>query len=165
MSDGDVTTLENIKWDWFGSCTVAVRDASDVFLKKKAFALFRGIARNQHIHFHFLIFAYRIESGVDPQHRHFHFLMGALNHKGQAERFRAMALWDRLLGSTPDHTRGTCRIRLYNAAEGLSAYLAKHLNSAEVQSWMSGNSVFTSRAAFRYAFQRRLAVEREQRHG
>lgn len=150
MSDGVVSTLELVDWDWFVSCTVAARSASDVFLTRKAFALLRCIARYQHIHFHFLPWSLRLESGVDPSHRHFHLLVGSLNKRSQGERFRVMAAWDRLLGSTPDRVRGTCRIRLYDGAGGLASYLAKNLNQIEVQGWLSG-SVVVSHAAIRCA--------------
>jgi len=157
MSAGDVTTLELVGWDWFVSCSVAARGASDVFLKRKAFALLRCIARYQHVHFHQLPWALRLESGVDPDHRHFHFFVGSLTHKSQGERFRVIHTWDRLLGGTPDRVRGTCRVRLYDAAGGLAAYLVKELNGSEVRGWVSGQ-VVVSHAAVRCAFRNRGMV-------
>jgi hypothetical protein len=154
MSAGDVTTLELVQWDWFVSCSVAARAASDVFLKRKAWALLRCIARFQHWHFHYLPFALRCESGVDPDHRHFHFLVGSLRHKSQGERFRVMATWNRLLGGTPDRVRGTCRVRLYDPAGGLAGHLAKELNESEARAWTSGQ-VVVSHAAARIAFRNR----------
>ncbi len=162
MSAGDITVLESIEWDWFVSCTVATRGASDVFLKKKAFALLRSIARDQHWHFHHLPFALRLESGIDPDHRHFHFLVGSLRHKSQGERFRVMNTWERLLGGTPDRVRGTCRVRLYDSAGGLAGYLTKELNGSEVRGWESGQ-VIVSRAAYRIAFRNRRMVAVRQR--
>ncbi len=151
MSAGDVTALELVRWDWFVSCSVAARAASDVFLKKKAFALMRCIARFQHCHFHYLPFALRCESGIDPDHRHFHFLVGSLANKSQGERFRVIATWNRLLGGTPDRVRGTCRVRLYDPACGLAGYLSKELNASEARAWMREDSVVVSQAAFRCA--------------
>ena len=150
MSEGDVTILEQVRWDWFVSCSVAARGASDVFLKRKAFALLRCIARLQRIAFQSLPFALRCESGVDLDHRHFHFLVGSLKHKSQGERFRIIDRWGRLLGSTPDRIRGTCRVRLYDGSGGLESYLAKELNASEVRAWMSGQ-VIVSHAAARIA--------------
>ena len=152
MSAGDISTLELIGWDWFVSCSVAARAASDIYLSRKAFALLRCIARYQHVHFQQLPFALRLESGTDPDHRHFHFLVGSLRHKSQGERFRVMSRWESLLGGTPDRIRGTCRVRLYDSACGLAGYLAKALNRAEVQGWLSGDSVRVSHAAMRCAF-------------
>lgn len=152
MSVGDITVLENVGWDWFVSCTVAAREASDVYLKRKAWALLRGIARHQHVHFQYLPFALRLEAGVDPCHRHFHFLVGSLKRQSQNERFRTMDLWGRLLGSTPDRLRGTCRARLYDGSCGLESYLSKQLNAAEARGWMSGDAVILSHAAARIAF-------------
>jgi hypothetical protein len=147
MSVGDITILESVSWDWFASCTVQARDASDVFLKRKAFALLRAVARYQHVHFSRIPWALRLESGVDPVHRHFHFLIGSLRHIEQGERFRAMNTWNRLLGGTPDRVKGTCRVRLYEPAIGLAGYLAKELNAAEVQSWLRGDVMLSHAAA------------------
>jgi len=151
MGAGDITTIEAIRWDWFVSCTVAQRGATDVFLKRKAFALFRYIARRQHIRFSDLPWVYRIESGSDPDHRHFHFLVGSLTHKSQTERFQLMARWNILLGGSPDRIKGTCRARLYDPACGLAGYLAKELNGSEVRSWVNG-MVTLGNAAARIAF-------------
>lgn len=158
MSAGDITALESVKWDWFVSCTVAVRGASDIFLKRKAFALLRKIARQQGIWFPSLPFALRIESGIDPDHRHFHFLVGSLRSVEQNERFWLMDAWGRVLGSTPDRVRGTCRCRLYDPAAGLAGYLAKALNGAEVQAWRDGQDVVLSRAAWRIAWHKHRRV-------
>lgn len=147
MSVGDITQLESVTWDWFASCTVQARDASDVFLKRKAFALLRAIARFQHVHWASLPWALRLESGVDPVHRHFHFLIGSLRHKGQGERFRVMNTWNMLLGGSPDRVKGTCRVRLYEPAIGLAGYLAKQLNAAEVQGWLRGDVMLSHSAA------------------
>lgn len=147
MSAGDITMLESVKWDWFVSCTVQVRNASDVFLKKKAFALLRAIARFQHVHYGKIPWALRIESGKDPEHRHFHFLVGSLRQNGQNERFRVMNTWEKLLGSTPDRVKGTCRVRLYDPAIGLAGYLAKELNASEVQGWLQGDVMLSHAAA------------------
>jgi len=153
MSAGEITILELIKWDWFCSCTVATRGASDVFLKKKAFALIRMIANFQHVHFRKVPWALRLESGVDPLHRHFHFLIGSLPHKGRGERFRAMGAWTHILGSTADRLNGTCRVRLYEGESGLSSYLSKQLNAAESRAWGEG-LVMVSNWAYRLAFER-----------
>lgn len=151
MSVGDVTALELVDWDWFCSCTVAARGASDIFLRRKGWALLRSIARDQRVHFQSLPFAFRCESGSDLLHRHFHFLVGSLKRKSQSDRFRTIAHWDRILGSTPDRVRGTCRVRLYESASGLADYLAKQLSQAEAQAWMSG-LVIMSRSAARLAY-------------
>lgn len=147
MSVGDITILESVKWDWFASCTVQARNASDVFLKRKAFALLRAIVRFQHMHWTAIPWALRLESGVDPVHRHFHFLIGSLRHIGQGERFRVMNTWNCLLGGTPDRVKGTCRVRLYEPAFGLAGYLAKELNGSEVEGWLRGDVMLGKAAA------------------
>jgi hypothetical protein len=157
MSVGDIFTLESVRWDWFVSCTVSHRGATDVFLKRKAFALLRRIARDQGVWFPKLPFALRIESGIDPDHRHFHFLVGSLRSVEQGSRFKTMAFWDKLLGSAPGRVRGTCRVRLYDPAAGLAGYLAKELNAAEAQAWGNGE-VILLRAAWRIAWHKHKSV-------
>lgn len=151
MSVGDISTLELIEWDWFVSCTTAVRGASDVFLTRKAFAFMRCTARLQHVYFPDLPWALRLESGTDPNHRHFHLLIGSLPKKSENERFRMMAKFEMLLGGTPDRVRGTCRIRLYSSADGLAEYIAKACNRAEADAWGRGE-VVVSNSAFRIAW-------------
>jgi len=160
MSVGDVSFLGRVDWDWFVSCTVAKREASDVYLKKKAFALIRSICRTQHVHFLQTPFALRIESGRDPRHRHFHFLIGGLTRTSVSERFRTMACWTALLGGMREKfvagssepvglVPGTCRVRLYDGASGLASYLTKTLNASEVWGWCRAEGIIVSHAAGR----------------
>lgn len=136
MGAGDLVILERVKWDWFVSCTVKKRNASDVYLNKKSFALLRWIARKNKVPFHRLPFAMRLESGVSPEHRHFHLLVDGLVHTGISMRMAVIARWNYSLGGKePENPRGTCRVRLYDGRRGAAHYLASQLNSAEYQGW------------------------------
>jgi len=153
MNAGVIRVLESIGWQLFVSCTVKERGASDVYLTKRFFAFARFIARMNHVHFNYLPWAFRIESGFDPLHRHFHFLVGSLNRLSQSDRFRMINFWNVLLGGSTDNVKGTCRVRLYNGVGGLSSYLAKEVNCSEVQGWLSGD-VRISNAGYKIAWQR-----------
>lgn len=137
MSASDMLILERVKWDWFVSCTVKKRNASDIYLMKKAFAILRWVARNNKLYFKSMPWALRIESGFDPEHRHFHALVGGIVNKSLPDRMKCIAKWDKLCGllSNPEIPRGTCRVRLYASQGGAAAYLAKVLNSAEYEGW------------------------------
>ncbi|OGV57183.1 MAG: hypothetical protein A2283_20975 [Lentisphaerae bacterium RIFOXYA12_FULL_48_11] len=153
MGAGDLVILERVQWDWFVSCTVKSRNASDVYLARKSFALFRYICRRQRLYFPNLPWALRIESGVDPEHRHFHCLVGGLPSIGQNERFACMNRWEYLVGTkNPENPRGTCRVRLYDPQRGAADYLAQVLNTSEHKGWMEGH-IRLSEAAVRYARQ------------
>jgi len=138
MSVGDLIVLERIRWDWFVSCTVAARDMSDNSLRRLFFVLKSRILKVQKLDARLVPWALRIESGVDPRHRHFHFLIGGLSKVDQQQRFRTMATWDRMCGSTPENPRGSCRARLYDPAKGAAGYLADVLNDAEYKGWSEG---------------------------
>ena len=137
MSAVDLVILERVKWDWFVSCTVKRRGASDIYLTKKCFAVLRWIARNNKLFFPNMPWALRIESGKDPDHRHFHFLVGGLIRKSLPDRMKCIAKWDRLCGAlaNSETPRGTCRVRLYDPRGGAAGYLAKVLNSSEYEGW------------------------------
>jgi len=140
MAAIDLLILERIEWDWFVSCTVKKRNASDVYLSKKAFALLRWIARKNKVRFHNLPWALRIESGIDPEHRHFHFLVGGLVHTGLGMRMVCIHRWEYLLGTTnPKNPKGTCRVRLYVGSGGAVSYLAQVLNASENKGWTESN--------------------------
>ena len=139
MSAVDLVILERVKWDWFVSCTVKRRDASDIYLTKKCFALLRWIARQNKIYFPRMPFALRIESGASPEHRHFHFLVGGLRNTGTSMRFAAINRWCYLVGTkNPENPKGTCRVRLYDGSRGAACYLSSVLNAAEYRGWSEG---------------------------
>lgn len=140
MSAVDLVILERVKWDWFVSCTVKTRNAGDVYLSRKAFALLRWIARQNSVYFPRLPFALRIESGVSPDHRHFHFLVGGLRNTGTSMRFKTIDRWCYLVGTkNPENPRGTCRVRLYDGSRGAACYLISVLNAAEYRGWSEGH--------------------------
>ena len=139
MSAVDLVILERVKWDWFVSCTVKRRDASDIFLTKKCFALLRWLARQNSVYFPRLPWAIRIESGVSPDHRHFHCLIGGLLHTGIGMRMATINRWCYLVGTkNPEIPKGTCRVRLYDGSRGAACYLVSVLNAAEYRGWSEG---------------------------
>ena len=136
MSAVDLVILERVKWDWFVSCTVKRRDASDIYLTKKCFALLRWLARQNSVCFPRLPWALRIESGVSPDHRHFHCLIGGLLHTGISMRMAAINRWCYMVGTkNPENPKGTCRVRLYDGSRGAACYLTSALNAAEYRGW------------------------------
>jgi len=149
VSACDIVILERVKWDWFVSCTVKMRDASDVYLTKKAFALLRYLCRKDNIYFPNLPFAIRIESGRDPYHRHFHMLVGSLVHTAINARFDCMNRWCYLVGTAdPKFPKGTCRVRLYDGSGGAACYLASVLNGAEYRGWTEGSLRISTAAIY-----------------
>jgi len=140
MSAGVILCLERCQWDWFVSCTVPERGASESMLWKRLFALLRALCKRQEIKLQSLRLAVRIESGVDPEHRHFHFLVGGLRSIGKSERMWLRYEWrvkcgDKHAGDWNKSPRGTCVVRLYEASAGAEAYLSKVLNQSELYGW------------------------------
>lgn len=149
MAMCDLATISRVDWDWFVSCTLAERNASDHTLFKVSFACYRYIAKIQRVPLQALLIAQRIHSGVDPAHRHFHFLIGGLRRVGTPERMKLIAFYNRLVGSVENSLgkipRGTIRVRLYDAKLGAVAYLLRNLNSSEAAGWLQ-SEVWLSKA-------------------
>jgi len=128
-------------WQLFGSLTVAARGVSDIYLHKKMFSLLRWCARKGHVFFPHLLWAYRIESGLDPAHRHLHFLLGGLPLTNTGLRFSIMRTWENLTG------KGTARVREYDSSMSGESYLLKCLNFSETYGWQKTDQVRIAEAA------------------
>jgi hypothetical protein len=140
MAMSDILAMNRIDWDWFLSCTLAKRNASDRELINISWALVRQVAKRQGLDYRRLPVARRIESGLDPAHRHFHLLLGGLRRVGAPERMVCMAIYQRLLGYRENSLmripNGTIRVRLYDSRGGALGYLCKVLNQSEAYGWM-----------------------------
>ncbi len=126
MSGGaDRVILGTMPWQWFISCTVKQRGASNVKLQKAAFALMRQICRRQRLYFPRLLWALRIEEGIDPLHRHFHLLIGGLHDCGKGARMATIRQWSCLCGDSGDleNPKGTCRVRAVDADGNAVSYV------------------------------------------
>jgi hypothetical protein len=122
MESAELHILANIQWDLFATLTFKQEDMPERIRISMAFALFRRIAKWNHLYFPDLPWCLRIERGESTGRVHLHALIGGLPAFSRNEDtcFAVMAMWSRFGG-------GISRCRVYDQSRNGIGYMLKCL--------------------------------------